>query len=471
MKLELKKDFIQIALPITIQSLFQASMGVVDQVMAGQLGEISVAGIGLGGKFASLYSVIIAAVATAAGILISQFVGNKDEKGIARNFWMSLGVAGILGILFSALCICLPWQIMRIYSTDSETIFEAARYLGIIAIGFMPMAVTMVLTTLHRSIGHAKIPLYASVVSACINTALNYFLIFGNLGFPKMGVAGAAWATTIARFVELFIAITFTIYLIQCGKLVLPLEIRKSKLGKNINRKLNYKVFSSVLLPILLCEALWSMGENVYAAIYGRMGTAECAAMTLTSPIQSLMIGAMTGVAAASGIIVGKKLGEGNEDEAYHAGKQFMGYGLIGTIFFAILLYLLKGYYIQLFRVEDEVKNMTLQILTAYAVIIVVKVENMILGGGVIRSGGKTKIVLIIDAIGTWCVGIPLGLLAAFVWKLPIGIVYFILSLEECVRLLISLGVFKKRIWMQNLAIKNSEIKNNKMKNLNINIK
>lgn len=454
------KDFVKIALPITIQSIFQASMSVIDQIMTGQLGKVRVAGIGLGSKFSSLYSVIIAAVATAAGIMISQYVGKKDHEGVAKNFWRCLFVASMIGVIFEVISIVFDIRIMGIYSSDHKTIEAAATYLKIIAIGFLPMAFTLLLSTLHRSTEHAKVPMIASVVAVVTNTILNYLLIYGHMNFPKMGLRGAAWATTIGRIVELIIVIVFTVYLMKKKELSLAYHdnttISKPKSDAKLNKNkkhTEWKTLAVILVPILISEALWSIGENIYAAIYGRIGTDECAAMTLTGPVQNLMIGAMSGIAAAAGIIIGKELGRENKDEAYHKGILFMIYGLIGTTVFAMILFFLRTYYVQIFKVDAGVKRMTKQILAVYCGIVVVKVENMILGGGIIRSGGKTKLLLMIDTIGTWCFGIPLGLLAGFVWKMPIAMVYLMLSLEECIRLIISLGVFRKKIWMQNLTV------------------
>lgn len=443
--MNMKKEIKQIAIPITVQSLFQASMNVIDQIMSGQLGEISVAGIGLGGKFTSLYAVIVSAIATAAGILIAQFVGSKEENKVAKNFWMCLGITALIATIFTILAMAIPKNIMGLYSKDVQTVNSAARYLYVTAIGFIPMGITIVLSTLHRSIGFARGPLYASIIAVCVNTALNYMLIFGHVGMPKMGIVGAALATTIARIVELFIVLIFTMYLVIKNKITLKID---EPLIKE-----EYKTFLFVLVPILISEALWSIGENIYAIIYGRTGTAECAAMTLTTPIQSLMIGAMTGIAAAAGIIVGKSLGEDKEKEAYDVGKKFLRYGFIGTGIFAIMLFFFKDLYVQLFRVDTTVKNMLIDILVVYCVIVIVKVENMIIGR-ILKSGGKTHIMLIIDAIGTWGFGIPLAVLAAFIWDMPIASIYFFLSLEECIRLLIGLFVFKSKGWIQSLSTK-----------------
>lgn len=208
----------------------------------------------------------------------------------------------------------------------------------------------------------------------------------------------------------------------------------------------------SVLLPLLLCEASWSLGENVYAAIYGHMGTAESAAMTLTAPIQGLVISALCGLSQAAGVIVGKKLGGEDYDGAYRAAKRLMVYGAVGAAVLSALVVLTSGAYVEIYRVERTVKLLTRQILFVYALAAPFKVLNMILGGGILRSGGRTAYVMGIDMLGTWGFGVPLGLLGAFVWKLPIAYVYLLLSLEECVRFAVSMAVFRRRRWMNRLG-------------------
>ncbi|MDD6811520.1 MAG: MATE family efflux transporter [Lachnospiraceae bacterium] len=447
----LKDSVLKIALPVTLQSIFQASFSVVDQVMTGQLGSVSVAGIGLGSKFASLFNVLISAVATAAGIMIAQYVGSKNRKRVKESLLFNMGIAFAIAVIFMLLSLLFPRLIMSAYSKDEATILAAAQYLWIIAFGFIPMVISLFLSTLLRSTGLAKLPMYGSVASIVINLVLDYAMIFGKAGFPAMGIAGAAWATTIARMIE-------ALWLVGCLLWALRADAWNWGIDKEDAEEKKQGEFSfwqillPILLPVLLCEFLWSLGENIYAVIYGRMGTMECAAMTLINPIQALVIGALSGLSAAAGIIVGKLLGEEKYEEAYARSKSLMKYGLIGSAFFSILLLLIYPYYVQIFRVEEEVKMLTGYILIAYALISPVKVQNMILGGGILRSGGQTKYVLMVDTIGTWCFGIPLGFLAAFVLHLPIYLVYFILSLEECVRFGISWVIFRRRKWMKTIA-------------------
>ena len=174
--------------------------------------------------------------------------------------------------------------------------------------------------------------------------------------------------------------------------------------------------------------------------------------MTLTNPLQALVIGALSGVAQAAGVMIGKRLGADRPKSGYQDSKRLMYTGLLGSVLLSVLVVVFNKYYVLIFSVEDDVRQMTRQLLMAYALVAPVKVQNMILGG-ILRSGGRTTYVMVIDLIGTWIFGVPLGFLAAFVLHLPIAAVYFLLSMEECIRVIISLVIFKKKIWMQRLRV------------------
>lgn len=181
------------------------------------------------------------------------------------------------------------------------------------------------------------------------------------------------------------------------------------------------------------------------------MGTDASAAMTLINPVQSLVIGALCGLSQAASVIIGKKLGSREYDQAYRDSWRLIRYGLFGAVILSVLVILASPLYVQIYQVDAEVKLLTRQILLAYALIAPFKVLNMIAGGGIVRSGGKTNYVMVVDMIGTWVFGVPLGLLSAFVWKLSIPYVYFILSLEECVRFAITVFILRGKRWMQSL--------------------
>lgn len=434
----------KIAVPVTLQSLLGSSFSMADQVMTGQLGSTCVAGIGLAGKFFSVFSVVIAAVASVAGIMMAQYLGKGKERETGRSFYVNLLLALAVAVLFLLACMILPEKIMSLYSTDAAAIGEAAAYLRILGLSAVPMAVVSMLAALLRCREAAKLPLIASIAAAVCNTVGNYVLIFGKFGFPALGARGAAIATVTAQFANMFLLFFLHIRMAKRKELRLPFLWRLDG-----QARIQY---AKILLPMLACEVLWVLGENIYATIYGHIGTAACAAMTLTAPIQGLLIGALTGLSQAASVITGKALGSGEYDRAYRDGKRLLVTGLLGAGILSLLVVALSPYYVQIYQVEDAVRLMTRQILLVYAFIAPVKVLNMILGSGILRSGGKTNYVMYIDFIGTWLFGVPLGLLAAFVLKLPIAGVYLMLSLEECVRLVISLVLFRKKVWMSQLA-------------------
>lgn len=448
-----KKTFLRtvcnLALPVALQSMLQASFSIVDQIMIGQLGSVSVAGVGLAGKFSSVFSVMVSAIGAVAGIMISQYLGQQNQREVRRSFFLNLLLALGLAVIFVMLCAFLPEQIMGLYTKDYDTVRAAAGYLAILAASFLPMAGATLLATLFRCMEKASLPLYASIVAAVLNTGLNFLLIFGKCGFTALGAEGAAIATVISQAANFLIMLALLLKKRTRLTGVPGQEERQTQEKKQ--ERFQWKQYVGMLLPVLICEFVWSLGENVYAAIYGHLGTQSCAAMTLTNPIQGLLIGALCGLSQAAGVIVGKLLGNGEYDEAYSASKKLMAYGFAGSVALSFLILLVSPYYVEIYQVEESVKQLTRHILVAYAMIAPFKVQNMILGGGIIRSGGKTKYVMVIDLIGTWVFGVPLGFLAAFVGGLEIPYVYFILSLEECVRFGISMLVFRKKSWMQML--------------------
>ena len=431
---------IRIAVPVALQSMLQSSFSMIDQVMVGQLGSTSIAAIGIAGKFAFLYSVVIGAVTAIAGIMIAQYIGQKDQKAADRSLCVNLMVTGGLGIAFTLLSLLFPRQIMHLYSEDANAVSLAASYLRIIAGTYLPVGFASTLSVMLRCHDRAKAPLYAAILSALTNTGLNYILIFGKLGAPALGVQGAAFASVASQWVNvLVITLFFRRLLSRRSEHFIP----SVKLNGADRRQ-----YLVMLLPVMVNEFLWGLGQNVFTVIYSHIGTQEVAAVALISPVESLLIGALSGFAQAAGILIGKRLGEEEYDKAYSESKQLMWYGFVGSAVLSFLLILLKGYYVHIYNVEDYVLQTAQSLLVAFAVLAPFKVQNMILGGGIIRSGGKTKYIMWIDLMGTWLIGIPLGFLCARFFKLPVAWVYFVIGLEEIVRWIVSVCLFKSRKWI-----------------------
>lgn len=438
------KSLCKIAVPVTLQSMLQASFSIVDQIMIGQLGEINISAVGLCSNFSLIFSVVTVAVSTVAGILIAQFIGAEDMKEAWSSFDVSLICALIISALFLFASGIFPAQILGMYTKDRNIINIGAVYFRIVAFSYIPTAISIILSTWLRCKEHAIIPFLASLGAVAVNTGLNYVLIFGKFGFPSMGIKGAAIATLISQLFNLiFILIGFIICVKKDGdKPILSLHFKR----------IHIRDYFIMIMPILFSEFLWSLGQNVESGVYGHLDTANLAAYMLTAPIQGLIVGALSGLSAAAGVMVGKRLGKKEYEEAYSESRKIMIAGLTGAVFLSAALILFAGEYTGLYQVDYNVKELGRILLVIFALYAPVKVENMILGGGIIRSGGNTKIIMIIDIIGTWCIGIPLCLIAAYVFHWGIVGVYALLTSEEIFRLIVSLIIFKKRTWMISLS-------------------
>ncbi len=438
------RSVVGIAVPVGLQSMLQSSFAMIDQMMAGQLGSTAVAAVEVAGRPAFIHSVVVGAVAAVAGIMISQYLGMEDGERADRALSVNLAAVALLGALFTALCLLVPEAVIRLFVPDDPEILALGKpYLLCIAWTYLPMGISSILSVMIRCAGRAAHPLYAGIASAAVNTALNYALIFGHFGLPAMGVLGAAVASAASQLVNL--------------ALILALFCRARMRGRAFRLSFSlgaegWRRFIGMLLPVLANEFLWSVGQSVNTSIYGRIATRDLSAMSMTGPVQGLFIGALGGVSQAAGTLIGKRLGAEEYDAAYAESRKLMRYGFAGSLILLVLLACLRGPYVLLYNVEPEVRATAAGLLLAFAALAPVKVANMVLGGGIIRSGGKTAYIMAIDLAGTWLVGVPLGLIAAFVLHLPIVWVYFILSQEELVRLALSLIVFKRRKWMESLS-------------------
>ena len=437
------KSFIQkvlsISIPVALQSMLQSSFSMVDQIMVGQLGENSVAAVEIAGKPGFIYTFVIGAIGTITGIMISQYIGNHnreaEEKSICVNFLAML----ITGLAFFLVLGFLRDEFAGMFTTEAQVIKESSGYLGIICWTFIPLGICNILGTALRCRDRSTWPLYIGIFSAQLNTALNYCLIFGNFGAPRLGVEGAAYASVISQAAAafLFVLCFFRAY----GRIYFSIRLGKA----------GYSQYFLMLLPIVLNEFFWSVGQSVNTYVYGHLGTNELAGMSLTGAVQGLTMGALGGLSQAAGILIGKRLGSNEYDEAYRESVKLCALGLTGSILFSLLLVLAREPYVQLFNVSDNVRRIGADILVAFAILTPVKVQNMILGGGIIRSGGKTKYVMLIDMMGTWLIGVPLALISGLYFRLPVVWVYFILSQEELARFIVSVIMFRSRKWMHTL--------------------
>jgi len=335
------------------------------------------------------------------------------------------------------------------HPTDLMFVKVALLLAGITAVevawSYLPCMLTMMYSAVLRSTGQVKLPMYASTSAVVINLVLNYLLIFGHFGFPKLGLMGAAIATCLARSIEFLIILVAAYWQRHVVAFRHPGELFGMEAGL-------FRRFFATCLPIVMTELLWVLGESGYAVVYGRMGTDEIAAMTMTYPLQGLSIGLLCGLAGAASVLVGNRLGAGNFDGAIDYANKLIRIGVLFALAVGGLVALASPFYVALYGTSAEVQQMGQFCVLVFCGFLWVKVANMIVAGGVLNSGGDSKFVFAMESMATWIVGVPSGFLMAFYFELPVYWVYLVLSFEELVRLLVGYARVRSKKWVRSLV-------------------
>lgn len=437
------KTLLAIAIPVSLQTLIQSSLSMIDQMMIGQYGETAIAGVGLGGTISFILMISLGGIVSGGGIYLAQYWGVKDTNNMQKTMATTLRLGTVCALIVAVLAGVMPNLALSIFTSDSQVIEVGARYLRILAFSYVPMFLIMNHATLLRNMSHSKIPMFTGVFSVAVNTLLNYVLIFGKFGLPSLGIEGAAMATVATRFLEMFLLMGICRLLklsaLPNWRQIFVIDWRFSK------------VFFLTIYPVMLNELIWVLGDSMYSIIYGHMGTAEMAAMTMTFPVQGMFIGFFTGLSSAAGIMIGNQLGAGEEELAQRYAKDFVLLTVLGSVGMGVIIVSLSELYLMAYQVTPEVKTLSMQLLWVFGAVIWVKVSNMVIGNGVLRSGGETKFTFYMDLFGLWGIGVPLGFLSAFVLGFSVSGVYLMIALEELVRFGMGIHRLSGRKWIKNL--------------------
>lgn len=442
-ELDAKKLF-AIVLPVSIQSLIQNILGMIDQVMIGQLGDTVVAAVSLGCRPGFILIYTLSGITAATSIFASQYEGAGDRSQHAKVMRSAIFCCFFLTLPFFLSAMFMPKALLRIFISDAAVINAGADYLRICALSYIPLIFIMTCSAILRSTGKANIPMITGIAAVIINTGLNAVFIFGLFGCPAFGAKGAAVATVISYIIEAIILIVYMQVDFPEGSVAQAFKIHCSKDF--------VRTFFITALPAIGNELLWALGDSGYTAIYGRMGTEQLAAMVVTFPVQGLAVGFFSGLSAAAGIIIGNLLGAEKIKQAYTAAWDFFKLCIIGCAVIGLALTACAGLYTDFYNVSETVRVTAKQLLVLFAFFLWIKVSNMVMLSGVLRSGGQTSYTLFLDVLGTWGIGIPLGIIGAFILNADIRLVYILISIEEIVRLILGLIRVKSRRWMQRIV-------------------
>lgn len=438
------KTLLHLAIPIATQNLVASSLNMVDTIMIGRLGETEIAAVGQANQLFFLFMLFLFGVNSGASIFTAQFWGKGDIKNIRRVLGIGLMTATMASVIFTALALLFPEQVLRIYSADPAVIALGSDYLRIVGWSYGITAITFAYSAVLRSTEQAKLPMMLSVVGLGTNTLLNYLLIFGEFGFPMMGVKGAAIATVIARAVEavLMVLLVYGKKHVAAGSIRELLDLSRDFV----------KRFYRTTVPVILNESLWAIGTSIYAIVYGRIGTGAVAAVNISGTIERIAMVLFFGMANASSVMIGNRIGAGEEDKAYDYGKRFLTLGPLFGILMGFILILSRGFLLIFFNISPEVDLAAQRILLIFGLIMPVRIFNLIMIIGILRSGGDTRYSLFLDSVGVWCIGIPLAFIGGILMGLPVYWVFLLVATEEVFKIIFGYRRFFTKKWINNLV-------------------
>lgn len=438
------RTMLAIALPVAFQQLITASLNMIDVLMVGQLGETSVAALGLANQIFFLLILFLFGVTSGMSIFTAQFWGKRDIEQIHRVLGICLTIAVSVGALFSLAAICIPERLMGFYTEDPVVIKLGSEYLRIIGVSYVFTAISISYASVLRSITQVTLPVIVAVIALALKTVLAYLLIFGIAGLPALGVRGAALATCIG-------------WIFQTILLVSLVYLRKSPLAANpltlfhFDRPFLFRVLKTSM-PAALNEVLWSFGITSYNAVYARIGTDAIAAVNINATIEELSYVLFIGLGNACSVMVGNQIGAGGKEVAFEYGRRFTILGVLVALVGGVIALALRETAVGLYQISPSAADNLRGLILVFALSAWLRMFNFILFIGVLRAGGDTRYAMFTELFSVWMIGVPSALIGGFVFHLPVYGVYAMVLLEEAVKAIVILRRYLSRKWIHDLV-------------------
>ncbi|XTR36855.1 MATE family efflux transporter [Paraclostridium tenue] len=427
------KSIFSISLPIATQNLITFAISMVDTIMLGRLGEISLSASAIGNNIFFILAVIIFGVGSASSVMGAQYFGKKDIKSIHKIMAIMYRICLLLAIFFTFISFFFSKQLISIFTDDKLVIVEGSTYLRIISLGYILYALTSCTITILRSVKTIKISLLVYSVALVVNIFLNWVLIFGNLGFPALGVAGAAIATVLSRCSEILVILIFM------SKFESKIKFKFKHL--KLLDKVMFKDFIKVSTPIILNEFFWAIGSSMICIIVARMGTNVVAANSINNVVNQFATLFIHGLSSASSVIIGNTVGEGDKQKIMEYANTICVLSIFMGILAGLTIYFLRPIAVNLYNISDDTKGIACEIMIATSIVSIFRALSANILMGILRGGGDNRFVFWLEMSFLWFIAIPLGFIAAFVLKLPIVLVFLIIRSDEILKSFI--GAFR----------------------------
>lgn len=443
MNREFYRKLISLVLPIAFQQFMLSLVSASDALMLGLISQDALSAVSLAGQVMFVFNLFLTALAMGTSMMAAQYWGIGDRNAVEKILAFVLRTSLIISLLFFMGTLLIPNQLMYLFTSEAKLIENGTAYLRASSVSYLMCGISQIYLCIMKNSGHAIKSAVISSLSVVLNIILNAALIFGLWGAPSFGIEGAAYATVLARAIETVWAVSDSA---KAGRIRL-----KMKFFLHTDKELE-KTYWKRSLPVLGNQLAWGCGFTMYSVVMGHMGSAAVAANSIANIAKSLLVCFCIGIGNGGSIIVGNELGAGKLELAKEYGRKLCRLSIVSGAVSGVLLLLLSPLIFRFASLDREAEGYLKWMLFICAYYLVGKSINTTTIGGIFSAGGDTRFGLICDTITLWCVTVPLGCIAAFVLHWPTLAVYFVLNLDEIIKLPAVFRHYKEYLWVNNLT-------------------
>ena len=436
-------QIVRLVIPIIIQNLLSAAVNSADVIMLNFVGQSSISAVSLAANYSNILFMVYYGLGTGATLLCAQYFGKGDFHAIQIIEGIAMRFSMIISILVAAAAFLIPGTMMKLFTADPELISIGSSYLRIMGITYICWGMTEVYLAVLRSIGRVTTSMAMNMLAFGLNILLNATFIFGLFGAPKLGATGVALATALSRCAELVAC-----FIVSAFSKNVRLDLRYIF----VKNKLLFGDFVRLSLPALGNDISWSVGFSMYSVILGHLGTDAVAANSLVVVVRNISTVFCFGIASAGGILLGNVMGQGDLERSKRYASKTLKLTVIAGVFGGLMVLAITPFVLKFASLTPQAMHYLKYMLLINSYYVIGAAVNTTLIAGVFRAGGDTRFGLICDTIDTWLYAVPLGFFAAFVLKLPVMWVYFLLCTDEFVKWPWVIRRYLSQKWAQNIT-------------------
>lgn len=440
------RQIFKLAIPIIIQNLLSAAVNSADVIMLNYVGQSSISAVSLAANYSSILFMVYYGLGTGASLLCSQYSGKNNLQAIHAVEGIALRFSVGISILVALIAFMMPQRMMQLFTADPELITIGSSYLRVMGITYICWGISEIYLAVLRSIGRVTISMVLNVLAFVLNIFLNAVFIFGLFGAPKLGATGVAIATALSRLVQLLACVIVSI---------LSKDVKLNPAYMFLRSKVLFHDFIRLSLPALGNDLSWSVAFSMYSVILGHLGTDAVAANSLVIVVRNIGSVFCFAIASAGTILLGQIMGKGDLEKSKKYASRMLRLTVITGALGGVIVLAVTPFVLKFASLNETAMHYLKYMLLINSYYIMGSAVNTALIAGVFRAGGDTKFGLICDTVDMWVYAVPLGFFAAFVLKLPVLWVYFLLCTDEFVKWPWVLHHYRKGEWAKNITREN----------------